>query len=173
MFNLSDYEDVDTRIHKFYETYPDGAITTELITNDEEKGTVVFKATAYRTFLDNNPAAIGYARGARKDRGVDRDFWFENCETSAIGRCLANLGLSAKGKRASSLEMAKVKDAETNHKEPIRVRTKEQKEFLSERNPESEIIWDTTIAPPDDIEPAFKDAVSAILLVVMWHLICS
>ena len=162
MFNLSDYEDVDTRIHKFYETYPDGAITTELITNDEEKGTVVFKATAYRTYIDNNAAAIGYARGARKDRGVDRDFWFENCETSAIGRCLANLGLSAKGKRASSLEMAKVADAKTTNNQPIRVRTKEQKEFLSERNPESEIIWDTTIAPPDDIEPAFKDAVSVI-----------
>ena len=163
MFNLNDYEDVDTRIHKFYETYPDGAITTELITNDEEKGTVVFKATAYRTFLDNNPAAIGYARGARKDRGVDRDFWFENCETSAIGRCLANLGLSAKGKRASSLEMAKVADAQTTINQPIRVRTKEQKEFLSERNPESEIIWDTTIAPPDDIEPAFKNATDLVI----------
>ena len=46
MFNLSDYEDVDTRIHKFYETYPDGAIHTELIENTEEKGVVVFKATA-------------------------------------------------------------------------------------------------------------------------------
>ena len=162
MFNLSDYEDVDTRIHKFYETYPDGAITTELITNDEEKGTVVFKATAYRTYIDNNAAAIGYARGARKDRGVDRDFWFENCETSAIGRCLANLGLSAKGKRASSLEMAKVADAKESNTQPIRVRTKEQKEFLSVNNPEAEIIWDTTIAPPDDIEPAFKDAVSMV-----------
>ena len=162
MFNLNDYEDVDTRIHKFYENYPDGAITTELITNDEEKGTVIFKAFAFRTFLDTNPAAIGYARGSRKDRGVDRDFWFENCETSAIGRCLANLGLSAKGKRASSLEMAKVADAQESNKQPIRVRTKEQKEFLSERNPNSEIIWDTTIAPPDDIEPAFKNAVDLV-----------
>ena len=162
MFNLENYEDVDTRIHAFYARYEDGAILTELISNDEEKGIVVFKAVAYRTHVDTAPSAVGYARGARKDRGVDRDFWFENCETSAIGRCLANLGLSAKGKRASSLEMAKVADAQTTSNQPIRVRTKEQKEFLSERNPESEIIWDTTIAPPDDIEPAFKDAVSVI-----------
>ena len=28
MFNLSDYEDVDTRIHKFYETYADGEEAT-------------------------------------------------------------------------------------------------------------------------------------------------
>jgi len=163
MFNLSDYEDVDTRIHKFYEKYPDGSIHTELISCDEESGTVVFKATAFRTYADTMAAAIGYARGARKDRGVDRDFWFENCETSSIGRCMANLGLSAKGKRASSLEMAKVADAESSRPtQPIRVRTKEQKEFLSANNPETEIIWDTTIEPPADIEPTFKDAADLI-----------
>ena len=161
MFNLENYEDVDTRIHAFYSQFEDGAILTELISNDEEKGIVVFKAVAYRTHVDTAPSAIGYARGARKDRGVDRDFWFENCETSAIGRCLANLGLSAKGKRASSLEMAKVNDAQASGK-PIRVRTQEQKEFLSARNKESEIIWDTTIEPPADIEPAFTDAVNLI-----------
>jgi hypothetical protein len=162
MFNLNDYEDVDTRIHKFYETYPDGAIETELITNDEEKGVVVFRATCFRTYVDAKPSAIGYARGSRKDRGVDRDFWFENCETSAIGRCLANLGLSAKGKRASSLEMAKVADAQTESKQPIRVRTKEQKEFLEQRNTADEIVWDTTIEPPADVVPAFEDAVELL-----------
>ena len=161
MFNLENYEDVDTRIHKFYSKYPDGAIITELVSNDEEKGIVVFKAVAFRTYVDTAPSAVGYARGARKDRGVDRDFWFENCETSAIGRCLANLGLSAKGKRASSLEMAKVNDAQASGK-PIRVRTQEQKEFLSATNKEAEIVWDTTIEPPADIEPAFTDAVDLI-----------
>jgi hypothetical protein len=160
MFNLNNYEDVDTRIHKFYETFEDGAILTELITNDEEKGIVIFKAVAYRTHVDTAPSAIGYARGARKDRGVDRDFWFENCETSAIGRCLANLGLSAKGKRASSIEMAKVNEAATNA--PIRVRTKEHKEFLDANNKETEIIWDTTIEPPADFEPAFENAVNLV-----------
>ena len=150
MFNLNDYEDVDSRIHKFYSEYEDGAIITELVSNDEEKGVVVFKAVAFRTFVDAQPSAIGYARGSRKDRGVDRDFWFENCETSAIGRCLANLGLSAKGKRASSLEMAKVADSQTSHKEPIRVRTEEHKKFLESSNPNAEIIWDTTIEPPSE-----------------------
>lgn len=161
MFNLENYEDVDTRIHRFYSENPDGAILTELVSNDEEKGVVIFKALAFRTYLDTAPSAIGYARGARKDRGVDRDFWLENCESSSIGRCLANLGLSAKGKRPSSLEMAKVNDAQASPK-PIRVRTEEQKEFLSATNKEAEIIWDTTIEPPADIEPAFKDAVDLV-----------
>jgi hypothetical protein len=161
MFNLNDYEDVDSRIHKFYQEYPDGAIITEQVLNDEEKGIVVFKAIAYRTYADNQPSATGFARGARKDRGVDASFWFENCETSSIGRCLANLGLSAKGKRASSLEMARVNDAKTSPA-PIRVRTEEQKTFLESTNPGQEIVWDTTIEPPADVVAAFDDAVDLI-----------
>jgi len=162
MFNLNDYEDVDTRIHKFYETYPDGAIHTELVHNDEEKGVVIFKATAYRTYADAMASATGYARGSRKDRGVDSSHWTENCETSSIGRCLANLGISARGKRASSLEMAQVKDYQASDNKPIRVRTKEHKEFISAQNPEAEIIWDTTIEPPSDIEPAFANAIDLV-----------
>jgi len=163
MFNLNDYEDVDSRIHKFYQEYPDGAIITEQVLNDEEKGIVVFKAIAYRTYADTQPSATGFARGARKDRGVDASFWYENCETSSIGRCLANLGLSAKGKRASSLEMARVNDSKTSPA-PIRVRTEEQKTFLESTNPgqEMEIVWDTTIEPPADVVAAFDDAVDLI-----------
>lgn len=149
MFNLENYEDVDTRIHNFYEAYPMGSIVTQLITHDEEKGLVVFMAEAFRV-TDDPLAARGYARGVRKDRGVDRDFWFENCETSAIGRCLANLGLSARGKRASSLEMAKVNDAKASPA-PIRVRTEAQKTFITENNPEAEVVWDTTLEPPADV----------------------
>jgi hypothetical protein len=161
MFNLNDYEDVDSRIHKFYQEYPDGAIITDEVLNDEEKGIVVFKAIAYRTYADTQPSATGFARGARKDRGVDASFWYENCETSSIGRCLANLGLSAKGKRASSLEMARVNDSKTSPA-PIRVRTEEQKTFLESTNPGQEIVWDTTIEPPADVVAAFDDAVDLI-----------
>ncbi len=46
-----------------------------MVSNEEEKGIVIFKAYAYRTYLDTAPSSVGYARGARKDRGVDRDFW--------------------------------------------------------------------------------------------------
>jgi len=161
MFNLENYEDVDTRIHKFYAENPDGALITEMVSNDEEKGIVVFKAYAYRTYLDAKPSAVGYARGARKDRGVDAGFWLENCESSSIGRCLANLGLSAKGKRPSALEMARVNDAESNSA-PIRVRTEEHKKFIQETNPAAEIVWDTTLEPPADVVSAFDNAVDLV-----------
>jgi hypothetical protein len=41
-------------------------------------------------------------------RGVNATSALENCETSAIGRALANAGYATKGKRASREEMGKV-----------------------------------------------------------------
>jgi hypothetical protein len=172
MFNLNDYETVDDRIHNFYEKYPDGAIITELVSNDEEKGVVIFKAYVYRTYVDAKASSVGYARGSRKERGVDRDFWVENCESSSIGRALANLAFSAKGKRPSALEMAKVNDSESNSASaPIRVRTKEQKEFLNAQNPGAEVFWDTTIEPPADDEPAFKSATDLVQSVLSAEIV--
>jgi len=108
MFNLSDYETVDSRIHQFYAEYKDGRIVTEMELIDMEKGVCIFKAYIYKDSVKTMPDATGYADGARKDRGVDAQFWINNAETSSIGRALANLGLSAKGKRPSREEMAQV-----------------------------------------------------------------
>jgi hypothetical protein len=108
MFNLADYETVDSRIHQFYAEYKDGRIVTEMELIDIEKGHCVFKAYIYKDSIRTMPDSTGYADGFRKDRGVDAQFWINNAETSSIGRALANLGLSAKGKRASAEEMAQV-----------------------------------------------------------------
>jgi hypothetical protein len=108
MFNLADYETVDSRIHQFYSEYKDGRIVTEMELIDIEKGHCVFKAYIYKDSVRTMPDSTGYADGFRKDRGVDAQFWINNAETSSIGRALANLGLSAKGKRASAEEMAQV-----------------------------------------------------------------
>ena len=108
MFNLSEYETVDSRIHQFYGDFKDGRIVTEMELIDMEKGHVIFKAYIYKDSVRTMPDATGYADGFRKDRGVDAQFWINNAETSSIGRALANLGLSAKGKRPSAEEMAQV-----------------------------------------------------------------
>ena len=51
----------------------------------------MIRASVFREHEDVVPAAIDYAYEARSDRGVNRDFWIENCSTSAIGRAIGLL----------------------------------------------------------------------------------
>jgi hypothetical protein len=90
-FDLSTYEDVNTRIKRFRATHISGRITTEIIEINVKDGYVIIKACVYREYEDQTPAAIDYAFEQRSDRGVNRDFWIENCATSAIGRAIGLL----------------------------------------------------------------------------------
>ena len=66
------------------------------------------KAGIYRETTDPRPWATGYAEEKESERGVNATSALENCETSAIGRALANAGYATKGKRPSREEMTKV-----------------------------------------------------------------
>jgi len=105
-FNLADYETVESRLEKFWKEFPDGRISTELEVCEAHR--YVIKAYLYRTFLDQVAYATGHAEEKDADRGVNATSALENCETSAIGRALANAGFAAKGKRPSREEMVKV-----------------------------------------------------------------
>lgn len=111
-FNLADYETVDSRIHKLFEVYPLARIRTKLVQmNRNDAGQIVqfiFKAEIYRHWQDSVPSATGYAEEILGSSPVNRTSALENCETSAIGRALANLGFSTKGQRPSQEEMSKV-----------------------------------------------------------------
>jgi hypothetical protein len=90
-FDLSTYEDVNSRIKRFRTEHITGRIETEIIEINVKDGYVIIKASAYREHEDLVPAAVDYAFEQRSDRGVNRDFWIENCATSAIGRCIGLL----------------------------------------------------------------------------------
>jgi hypothetical protein len=110
-FNLADYEPVEERLSRFWIEYPDGRIETELI---ESSGNVfIVTSRIYRTELDAKAWASGLARESVTSSGVNSTSALENCETSAIGRALANAGYAAKGKRPSREEMASVLEAES------------------------------------------------------------
>jgi len=110
MFNLEDYETVEERLAKFWKEHPDGRIYTEIIEHTLQR--FIVKASIYRTEVDAHPWTTGFAEETVSTRGVNSTSALENCETSAIGRALANANYAAKGKRPSREEMAKVNQAQ-------------------------------------------------------------
>ena len=106
MFNLDDYETVEERLIKFWKEHPDGQIHTQIIEATATRFIVL--ASIYRTEADPRPWTTGLAEETVQGRGVNATSALENCETSAIGRALANAGYATKGKRASREEMTKV-----------------------------------------------------------------
>jgi hypothetical protein len=70
----------------------------------------VFYCELYADRDDKVPVATGYAEEVKSDRGVNSTSFVENCETSAIGRAIANCPLQApaSGPRPSRNEMQKV-----------------------------------------------------------------
>ena len=106
MFNLADYEPVEVRLEKFIKDYPAFRIATEL--EVVEKDRYIVKAYLFKDAKDSVAWATGYAEETVTNRGVNQTSALENCETSAIGRALANAGYAPKGKRPSREEMSKV-----------------------------------------------------------------
>lgn len=110
-FNLDDYETVEERIRRFYEAHEDGRIITENLTTqaDRSVSTWVVKASVFLTAGDqanNLPKATGLAFEVDGEGMAQKTAALETCETSAIGRALANANFSG-SKRASRTEMAK------------------------------------------------------------------
>ena len=110
-FNLTDYETVEDRLVRFWAEHGPGArVETTMMQYDGDS--CIFRAEIYFKNSETVPTATGYAHEIRSDRGVNATSFVENCETSAIGRALANCGYATHGKRPSREEMAKVSRAE-------------------------------------------------------------
>jgi len=111
-FRLEDYETVEERIKRFYETHPDGRIVTHDYTSqfDRESGVWRVQAMVFESSADqaaNLVKATGFAFEVDGQGMANKTSALENCETSAIGRALANAGFSG-NKRTSREEMEKV-----------------------------------------------------------------
>ena len=111
-FNLADYETVEERLKRFYTDNPDGRILTENETVPEYRAEKIWVIKAI-VFLNGEdvergcPKATGYAFEIDGTGMANQSSALENCETSAIGRALANAGYSG-NKRTSREEMEKV-----------------------------------------------------------------
>ena len=114
-FNLDDYEPVAARLDRWLENRIGGFMSS---TNDyprvltrmvSEPGADICVIRA-ELWLGEMLIATGYAEEVRGSGNVNRTSHVENCETSAIGRALANCGMAGSdmSKRPSREEMSKV-----------------------------------------------------------------
>jgi len=102
-WNKDEYELVSDRIAKFWDQYPNGRIHTEILLINEIQ--VVVKASIWRDIAETLPSTIDFAQETIGSSHINKGSFLENCATSAIGRALADLGFSPKGKRPSIEEM--------------------------------------------------------------------
>lgn len=107
-FDLASYETVDERLRRFWSDNPNARIATDLVRVDGEVGKTrwVTRAEVYKDAASEVPTGTGYAFEVDGQGMANQGSALENCETSAIGRALANAGYSG-NKRANRMEMAK------------------------------------------------------------------
>lgn len=97
-----EYKTVAKRVDEFRKTHKQElGIQTNLVSIDER--TVVIKAEIINK--EGFVIATGYAEENRQSSTINKTSALENCETSAIGRALANFGLAG-GEYASADEVA-------------------------------------------------------------------
>lgn len=103
---LENYEPVAVRLDRWLKEHPNTQVITEMLT-EPGADICVMKATL---IVDNVLIATGHAEEVRGAGNVNRTSHVENCETSSIGRCLANAGAAGSSLegRPSREEMTKV-----------------------------------------------------------------
>ena len=96
---------VADRIVYFNENFPDGSIETNLIT-DPGSDRIIIKATVYP---DNEKKRVfaAYSQATIGDGYINKTSALENCETSAVGRALAFMGIGVIESVASVDEIKK------------------------------------------------------------------
>lgn len=83
-----DYAEVNQRIKAFRSVCPQGAIVTDMLSN--ENGVCVFKATIYNE--EHQIIGTGTAYEKESSSFINKTSYIENCETSAVGRALGMCG---------------------------------------------------------------------------------
>lgn len=95
------YVEVNERIKYFRKEYPEWSLITEII--KLENGFCLVKASAIDE--NDNVRATGHAYENENSSRINQTSYIENCETSAVGRCLGVLGIGIDTSIASAEEV--------------------------------------------------------------------
>lgn len=102
-FKGKDYVLIKDRVNYFNETYPEGSITTELVSEPKAE-TVIVKATVKPNEMQR---FTGYSQATWGEGYINKTSALENAETSAVGRALAFMGIGVIESIASMDEINK------------------------------------------------------------------
>jgi len=94
------YVEVKERVKYFRENYPDHALITVIVELNEK-----FCVMRADVVSAAGVVATGHAREMNGDSIINKKSYIENCETSAWGRALANMGIGITAGIASGDEM--------------------------------------------------------------------
>lgn len=103
---------VSDRVLYFNKEYPEGSITTKLV-SDYNDPLVVIKATV-RPDMASGRKFTGYSQAKVGDGFINKTSALENAETSAVGRALAMMGIGVIDSIASADELKKTTTQDTN-----------------------------------------------------------
>lgn len=100
-----DYAEVNQRIKAFRMVYPEGIISTQMVSN--ENGVCVFTASVGYTNESGNIIILGTGTAYEKESSsfINKTSYIENCETSAVGRALGMCGFGIDTSVASAEEV--------------------------------------------------------------------
>ncbi len=153
-FNLDNYETVEDRLKQYWKDNPSGKIETNVVHITDDGTCVTIKAEVFvNTDEQYKCIATGIAQETKGQGGfANKDAWVENCETSAIGRALANWNYQgSKAPRPSRQEMSKVGNNEDKVKvTKVDMRKKENQMTDEQKNLIKEIADDVVSKPKTD-----------------------
>ena len=109
-----DYAEVNQRIKAFRMVYPNGSITTEIVSL--ENGIVTMKTTVRDD--EGKILATGYAYEKENSTFINKTSFIENCETSAVGRALGMCGFGIDTSVASYEEVANAQENQKQQEQP-------------------------------------------------------
>lgn len=114
-----DYAQVNQRVKAFRMCYPTGLIETEIIYDDDAMVKMRAKAGYYTEDGHFVLLATGTAFEVKAASMVNRTSYIENCETSAVGRCLGFCGFGVETSICSAEELTNALAQTARDPEPV------------------------------------------------------
>ncbi len=123
-----EYAEVNQRIKAFRMVFPEGFITSEMISN--ENGVCIFRA---EVGIGETVLGVGHAYEKENANFINKTSYIENCQTSAVGRALGMAGFGIDTSVASYEEVQNAINNQDQQDKQEKKATPKQVELLAKK----------------------------------------